>query len=183
MRQEIGVDGIEFALYTGTATVTDGVRHMFRFAEPYLLIAIAVLASPSSASATIFEMTRSFSSATAVSPSFYRPDSQMKGLYQTASTSRGTGLPAPSGKLGMVSPEDLLWVAIGDTGYSGFQTLSSSADSALHLAEAGHIGAAGAPAAQGASSEIWALFLIGAGLIWSQLRRKSRHGAIRFTAP
>lgn len=163
---------------------------MFKIARTYILIAFALLAYSSSASATIFEMNHGFSAAVTASANPYRLDGHKKGLYQATSVDRESVLSFASGKLGLVNPEDLLWVAIGDTGFSSFQTTQSIADSSLYLAEADHFltektgrnGADHAPA-ESSTPEIWATILIGAGLIWSQLRRKTRHGAIRFMAP
>jgi len=110
--------------------------------------------------------------------------------YRAMSIDRVSNLKFLSGKLGPAKPEDLLWVAIGDANLVALQTLPPGADTSLNLVDAEpllvqkprHGNAVHAPA-EGTAPEFWAVILIGAGLIWSQLRRKTRHSAIRFTAP
>jgi hypothetical protein len=163
---------------------------MFRPTKTFLLPIMTVMIYSSYGSAAIFEVQHLVTSTTAPATRLHAIGSQAGRLSQAASIDRGSDWQFPSGKLGLAKPEDLLWVEIGDTSLSGLQHSLSNADTALYSIETkhflaqtmGHGSAVRAPT-EGTAPEIWAVILIGAGLILSQLRRKSLHGAIRFTAP
>jgi hypothetical protein len=162
---------------------------MFKQAETFFSAAMAVLMYSCSASAAIFEMQHT--SLGASTPASLHPlGSGMKDPYQTVSIDQAGKLLFPSLKAGIARSEDLLWVAIGEAGLFRLQASPPNGDAALYLFKAervlvqntGHGAARHAPK-ESTAPEIWAVILIGAGLIWSQLRRKTRHSAIWFTAP
>jgi len=91
-----------------------------------------------------------------------------------------------------VSPEDLLWIAIGDTGLPGFNASTFNVHTPSYLFELDTgiptIRRTGREAASSVrvdrtAPKVWVMLMIGAGLIWFQLRRKVRHHAIRFFPP
>lgn len=154
-------------------------------ARIFLLIAITALVGSSSASAAIFEMQHASPGMDTAGARLRLPGNVLEGLYATASIDQGKNLPLPSAKASLPGPEDILWVAIGEAGPLGFAAAAWPAGAALPPAEAqgalSHalVNTAGAPG-EGAAPEIWAVVLIAASLVWFQLRRKSRPGAIRF---
>jgi hypothetical protein len=164
---------------------------MLNRTKSFILGVTAVLICSTSASAAIFEMQNLRSAATrSGGTGIHAPENRAQGLYQRASTDRMGDLQLPSLNMGMMRPEDLLWIAMGDASLAANPASHLNFDAALHSAEAdhllaqkiGHASTVHAPT-EGTAPEIWAVILIGAGLIWSQLRRKTRNDPIRFTVP
>jgi hypothetical protein len=161
---------------------------MVKQAEILFVAAMTMLICSSSAPAAIFEMQHALPGADTAAMRLRLPGGGMEGLYKTASIDHAGEVQFPSLKTGIARSEDLLWVAIGDAGLLGLRA-SPLEDTAWYLFDAdrlfvqnaGH-GNVGSAPKESTAREIWAVILVGAGLIWFQLRRKTRHGAIRFTA-
>jgi hypothetical protein len=108
--------------------------------------------------------------------------------YRTAGITHAHALQFPSLHPRIASSQDLLWMVIGDATrptlfvptLNGDKPMTSAQADVLRLQNATSSAPAGAPVERTAPG-IWALFLIGAGLVWSHLRRKGRHQSIRFT--
>jgi hypothetical protein len=161
---------------------------MVKQAEIFLLAVMTVLICSSSAPAAIFEMQHALPGADTATTRFRLPGG-MEGLYKTASIDRAGEVQFPSLKTGIARSEDLLWVAIGDAGLLGLRASPLDADTAWYLFDADRLFVqnagldnAGSAPKESTARETWAVILVGAGLIWFQLRRKTRHSAIRFTA-
>ena len=161
---------------------------MFNRAKVIVLGFLALLAYASSVSAALFEIP-SLLLGTSKPATRQHLQDRVEGLYKPASLDRVGTLQFSSTGMGLAKSEDLLWMTLGDAGVTAGQFLSSNADTTLYLANADRLfiqktgpdGAVRAPV-EGGVPEIWAVMLIGAGLIWSQLRRKNRHSAIRFNS-
>ncbi len=164
------------------------VSQMFKHAKYFQLMAMAVLMISSIASAAIFETHQPLPEANSPATPPYPPGDRTPSLYRFGSLDHGGDLQFPRSKVGFTRQEDLLWVAIGNATLFNLQPLASNADAALHLVEADrfrarktdHDNAIHAPS-DGAAPKAWAVILIAAGLVWSQLRRRNRRGAIHFT--
>jgi hypothetical protein len=88
----------------------------------------------------------------------------------------------------IASSQDLLWIILGDATRPILYGPTLNGDKPMQLLRAGaplsQNGKSAAPTGapeERAAPEIWVMFLIGAGLIWSHMRRKGRHQSIRFT--
>jgi hypothetical protein len=88
----------------------------------------------------------------------------------------------------IASSQDLLWVILGDATRPILYVPTLNGDKPMQLSNAGaplsQNGKSAAPTGapeERAAPGIWVIFLIGAGLIWSHMRRKGRHQSIRFT--
>jgi len=163
---------------------------MTKRAGMFFFAVVSALTYCACASAAIFEVQHLAPGTITPAPKIHLLDSRKKAPYRTASIDHGSELPFLSGKFTLARPEDFLWTAIGEANLFGLQFSPPDTDTALYLVgtehlvnqKARHPGTVSAPA-EGTKPEIWALMLIGAGLIWSQLRRKSRPSPIRFTIP
>ena len=162
---------------------------MLKQAESFLLAVMTMLICSSSAPAAIFEMQHALPGAETPTTRLRLPGGGMEGIYKTASIDRAGELRFPSLKTGIARSEDLLWVAIGDAGLLGLRASPLGGDTGWNLFETERLvvpnagpGNAGSTPKESTAREIWAVILVGAGLIWFQLRRKTRHSAIRFTA-
>ncbi len=152
------------------------------------MAAMAMLICSTSAPAAIFEVQHALPGADTATTRLRLPGGGMEGLYKTASIDRAGEVQFPSLKTGIARSEDLLWVAIGDAGLLGLRASPLDADTAWYLFDADRLfvqnagldNAGGTPK-ESTAREFWAVILVGAGLIWFQLRRKTRHSAIRFT--
>lgn len=157
---------------------------MFRTArKTFPLVAIAALAYSSWASAAIFEINPPIGASKAE----IRPGSGGEGPYQMLRIGNADTHAFPSLKIRTAISEELLWMEIGDTDLIGLRVASSNGDStpyssppmgtSRNAAQAGSVSSREDTTAP----EIWMVILIGAGLIWSHLRRKARHHSIRFS--
>jgi hypothetical protein len=159
-------------------------------ARMFFLTVVSALTYSACASAAIFEMQHLTPDATTPASKINPLGSSKSVLHQAASISYRGDLLFPSVKFALARPEDLLWAAIGEANLFGTQFSPPDADPTLYLVGTEHLlvqntghGSASRAPTDSTAPETWAVILIGAGLIWSQLRRKTRHSAIRFTAP
>ena len=162
---------------------------MVKQAGILFMATMAMLICSTSAPAAIFEVQHALPGADTATTRLRLLGGGMEGLYKTASIDRAGEVQFPSLKTGIARSEDLLWVAIGDAGLLGLRASPLDADTAWYLFDADRqfvqnagLDNAGSAPKESTAREFWAVILVGAGLIWFQLRRKTRHSAIRFTA-
>ena len=163
---------------------------MFNQAKLFFLALVTASIYSSGATAAIFEMQHALAVTSASAASIHPFSRRVEGLYHAGPVDHGGDLQFRTVKTGVTRPVELLWEASGDTSFPGPQPLPWNADTPLYPVEAEHLltqktgyGNSVRSQSEGTAPETWAVILIGAGLVWSQLRRKSRHSAIRFTAP
>jgi hypothetical protein len=161
---------------------------MFKHAKYFLLAAMAVLMTSSIASAAIFETHQPLPKANSPAIAPYPHGGRTQSLYQLGSLDHAGDLQFSLAKAEFTRQEDLFWVAVGNATLFSLQPLASNAAVALHPVESDHfrtpkenIDSAVRPTSEGAAPKAWAVILIGAGLVWTQLRRRNRRGAIHFT--
>ncbi len=154
-------------------------------AEISLLVLTVALMCLSSSSAATIEMAHSLPGARLADTNLQPPGRDLDGLYRAVSINHRGDVRFSSGILELAKPEELVWLAIGEPNRLGLPLPRATSETTLHSVEAKHLlvhktGHGSAPT-ENTAPEIWAVILIGVGLIWARLRRKTRRGAILFT--
>jgi hypothetical protein len=160
---------------------------MLRQAGLFFSIAATALACVSPASSAAFNVAQSATGTAATA--IVRHGDSRESLYRSVSIDRDGQFRFPEFELEFARSEYPLKWALGRAEFAGPPAASLPADTALHLLGANRPllqnperGQRKLASKEGTAPETWAVVLIGAGLAWLQLRRKSRQTAIRFSA-